>query len=76
MPRNLVAPSARASRPEDKTQDDRDFKGKWIAFGMSLKGRADGYGINWRKMSFEKFISAVEWADDFAGYKQGEAEHA
>lgn len=70
---SAVAPAGAARL---KSEDDREFKARWIKFGMALKGRADGYGIDWRTMSFEKLINAVGFADDFAEYNEGEIEHA
>lgn len=60
---DYVAPSARASRPEDKAQDDRDFKARWIAYGMMLKGKADGYGIKWQGKDFQTWMHEITDAE-------------
>jgi hypothetical protein len=52
-----------ATEAPTKTADDSEFKRRWIAFGMGIKGKADGYGIDWRTMSMEawfKMITDVE----------------
>lgn len=46
-----------------KQEDNKAFKAKWIPFGMSLKNRADAHGIDWRKMSFENYIAAIQAAE-------------
>lgn len=55
-----------------KTQDDKDFLARWIAFGMSLKGRADGYGIEWRGTSFEKYMAEVSFTETWHETKEKE----
>lgn len=49
-----------------KSQDDAEFKRRWIAFGMSLKGKADGLNIGWRTRSFEEWIAAIGFAEEWA----------
>lgn len=55
-----------------KAEDDADFKRRWIAFGMSLKAKADGYGIDWRGRSFEKYIAEVSFAETWHETKEEE----
>jgi hypothetical protein len=52
--------------PVTKQEDNKAFKAKWIPFGMRLKNRADAHGIDWRKMTFENFIAAIQAAEKWA----------
>jgi len=42
-----------------KAEDDRDFKARWIPFGMRLKARADALGIDWRGLDLENYIAVI-----------------
>lgn len=63
--RNTVPPSAGADAPS-RTQDNKDFMARWIAYGMSLKGKADGFGIEWRGKNFETWMHEVNDAEQWA----------
>jgi hypothetical protein len=58
-----------------KQQDDKEFKARWMAYGMSLKTRGDALGIEWRGKSFEKYEAEVSFYEEWARPK-GEVEHA
>jgi len=55
-----------ADAPRLKREDDAEFKRRWIAFGMALKAQADGYNIDWRGKSFEKWMSEITFAQVWA----------
>lgn len=60
--RGKMIPASRGSADGEtpsKAQDDSDFKARWIPFGMALKKKADGYGIDWRSMSMENFFKTL-----------------
>lgn len=52
--------------PRLKSQDDAEFLHRWIAFGKALKAKADGYGIDWARMSFEEWQSAITFAEEWS----------
>jgi len=49
-----------------KAEDDRDFKARWIPFGMRLKARADALGIDWRGLDLENYIAVIQAAEKWA----------
>lgn len=53
-----------------KQEDDNEFKRRWIAFGMSLKAKADGYGVEWRGKSLEVWMNEITFAEVFAAGKE------
>lgn len=46
-----------------RTRDNKDFMARWIPYGMALKAKADGYGIEWRNKSFEQLMSEIVFAE-------------
>lgn len=56
-------PSADATRHEDKREDDKAFRARWIAFGMMLKGKADGYGLKWQGKDFQTWMHEITDAE-------------
>lgn len=64
MKTNTVPPAAGATRL--KSEDDREFKARWIPFGMRLKARADAFGIDWRELDLENYIAAIQAAEKWA----------
>lgn len=75
---SAVAPAgaARLKSATTPMQESRaNFLSRWIAYGMALKAKADGYGIDWRGKEFQTWIYEIGDADMFAEHK-GEAEHA
>lgn len=76
MKKDLVAPSARASRQKSPMEESKaNFLSRWIAYGMALKGKADGYNIDWRGKDFQTWIYEIGDAEMFAK-PEGEREHA
>lgn len=67
MKANLVAPSARPLGPESKAETDRVYKNRLIKFGMIMKAKADGYGIEWEPGErFETFLHRIDNAELWA----------
>lgn len=62
--------------PGTRQDPGQDFKARWIAFGMMIKNRADGYGVDWRGKTFEKWLSEITFAEVFAEHKEGVENHA
>lgn len=58
-----------------KAEDDKDFMARWIPYGKRLKAKGDGFGIDWRKMTFEQYEAAIAFAEEWAK-PEGEMEHA
>jgi len=71
--KNTVPPSAVGEAPT-KAQDDKEFLSRWIAYGKSLKAEADGFGIDWRSTSFEKWEGAITFAKVWAESQEEECE--
>jgi len=46
-----------------KREDDKEFLARWIAFGMALKNKADGYGVEWRGKPLETWMHEITDAE-------------
>lgn len=67
MRENTFAPSARPSGPQSKAEADRVYKNRLIKFGMIMKSKADGYGIEWEPGErFEHFLHRIIDAETWA----------
>lgn len=63
MKKNTVPVASLPGAPRLKADDDREFKRRWFRFGMALKAKADGYDLDWRKMSMEAWFKAITGAE-------------
>lgn len=58
----------------NKREDDAEFKHRWIAFGMALKNKADGYGVEWRGKSLEVWMNEITFAEVWAKGQEEQCE--
>lgn len=49
-----------------KAEAQKEFKGKWIAYGMNLFNRAEAHGLDWRDMPMEQLSASVILAEEFS----------
>jgi hypothetical protein len=49
-----------------KAEAQKEFKSKWIAYGMRLFTRAEAHGVDWRKLSPSKLEAEILFAEEFA----------
>lgn len=49
-----------------KAEAAKEFKARWIAYGMNLFNRAEAHGVDWRKMNLEQLSAAVILAEEYA----------
>lgn len=73
MKRNSVpVASLPGADAPSRTKDNKEFMARWIPFGMALKAKADGYGVEWRGKALEKWMAEINFAEVFAESKEDE----
>ena len=51
---------------ETKAAAAKEFKSRWIAYGMNLFNRAEAHGVNWRAIPMEQLSATVILHEEFA----------
>lgn len=59
-----------AKRGPSVTDRRKEFMRRWIAYGGQQFNKAESFGIEWDKMSFEKMNGAIVFAEEFSKNKE------